>query len=114
MVAHAIAGSPLWNVRVEPPRGRVVDDDGARRREARRVLLGRAAARGEDRDVDPREVSGRHVLDDDVLPLPIHELREKAKKKPMLLGLARLEALWLRKFFSVIVSLEKIHGKKKL
>ena len=52
---------------VLPPRRGVVHDDGARRGEPGGVLLGGAAARGEDGDVDAGQVSGSDVLHLDLL-----------------------------------------------
>ncbi|MNW54727.1 hypothetical protein D3C74_323420 [compost metagenome] len=58
------------DVRVHAPRRGVVDHDDARCGIALGLRLGRRAARGEQGDVEARDVGRGRVLDDDVLTLP--------------------------------------------
>ena len=52
------------------PCGGVVDDYGSGRGKLRCILARGRGTRGEDRDVDPGEVSGRNVFNDDLRALP--------------------------------------------
>ena len=63
-------GDDQRDLGVLAPCGGVVDDYGSGLGKLRRILARGRGTRGEDRDVDPGEVSGRNVFNDDLCALP--------------------------------------------